>query len=326
MFQKNILPKPYKKGPSMKIYILSRNKELYSTKRLFEEATAKGWEVRVIDYLKCTIEIMKGELVVNYQGKVLPIPDAIIPRIGASRTFYGAAMVRHFEMLDVFSTTGNLALTRSRDKLRSLQVLSKNDVDMPRTVFASNKSNAKDVIELSGGAPLVLKILEGTQGVGVVLVDSEKAAKSVLDAFYGMDVNLLVQEYIEEAGGADIRAFVVNGEVVGAMKRQGAEGDFRSNLHQGGSATAYKLNRKEKATAIAAARAMGLGVCGVDMIPSARGPLVMEVNSSPGLEGIEKSTSINIAAKIMEFIEKSVRPGGPENLQKRKIKKDNIGA
>ena len=325
MFQKNILPKPYKRGP-MRVYILSRNKDLYSTRRLFEEATAKGWDVKVIDYLKCTIEIMKGELLINYQGKLLPVPDAIIPRIGASRTFYGAAMVRHFEMLEVFSTTGNLALTRSRDKLRSLQVLSRNDVDMPRTVFASNKSSAKDVIELSGGAPLVLKILEGTQGVGVVLVDSEKAAKSVLDAFYGMDVNLLVQEYIEEAGGADIRALVVNGEVVGAMKRQGAEGDFRSNLHQGGSATAYKLNRKEKATALAAARAMGLGVCGVDMIPSSRGPLVMEVNSSPGLEGIEKSTNINIAAKIMEYIEKSIKPTCSINPQKRKIKKDNIGA
>ena len=227
----------------MRIYILSRNENLYSTKRLVQEATAKGWEVKVIDYLKCTIEIMKGELLVNYEGKLLPIPDAIIPRIGASKTFYGAAMVRHFEMQDVFSTTGNLALTRSRDKLRSLQVLSKNDVDLPRTVFASNKSNAKDVIALSGGAPLVLKILEGTQGVGVVLVDSKKAAKSVLDAFYGMDVNLLVQEYIEEANGTDIRAFIVDNEVVGAMKRQGAEGDFRSNLHQGGSAVAYKLSR-----------------------------------------------------------------------------------
>ena len=310
----------------MLIYVLSRNKELYSTRRLVEEAKNKGWEVKVIDYLRCTIEIMKGELVINYQGKVLPTPDAIIPRIGASRTFYGTAMVRHFEMMEVFSTSGNLAIARSRDKLRSLQVLSRNSVDMPRTVFASNKSNAKDVIELSGGAPLVLKILEGTQGVGVVLVDSEKAAKSVLDAFYGMDVNLLVQEYIEEAGGADIRAFVVNGEVVGAMKRQGAEGEFRSNLHQGGSATAYKLNRKEKATAIAAAKAMGLGVCGVDMIPSARGPLVMEVNSSPGLEGIEKSTNINIAAKIMEYIEKSTKPTCSINPQKRKIKKDNIGA
>ena len=313
----------------MRVYILSRNKSLYSTSRLVEAAEQRGWEVRVIDYLKCTIEIMKGELVVNYLGNVLPTPDAIIPRIGASRTFYGAAMVRHFEMMEVFSTSGNLAITRSRDKLRSLQVLSRYGVDMPKTVFASNKSNAKDVIELSGGAPLVLKILEGTQGVGVVLVDSEKAAKSVLDAFYGMEVNLLVQEFIEEAGGADIRAFVVDGEVVGAMKRQGAEGDFRSNLHQGGSATAYKLNRKERKTAIDAAKAMGLGVCGVDMIPSKRGPLVMEVNSSPGLEGIEKSTGIDIAGKIMDYIEKNAKPSSvseEETKKKRKIKKDNIGA
>lgn len=308
----------------MRVYILSRNKELYSTRRLVEEATAMGWEVKVIDYLKCTIEIMKNELVVNYQGKILPTPDAIIPRIGASRTFYGTAMVRHFEMMEVFSTSGNLAIARSRDKLRSLQVLSKNGVDMPRTVFASNKSSAKDVIALSGGTPLVLKILEGTQGVGVVLVESEKAAKSVLDAFYGMDVNLLVQEFIEEAGGADIRAFVVGGEVVGAMKRQGAEGDFRSNLHQGGKATLYKLNKKEKKTALEAAKAMGLGVCGVDMIQSKRGPLVMEVNSSPGLEGIEKSTNINIARKIMEYIAKNVKPKMED--KKRKIKKDKIGA
>ncbi len=310
----------------MRVYILSRNKELYSTRRLVEAAQAKAWEVRVIDYLKCTIEIMKGKLVVHYLGDVLPTPDAIIPRIGASRTFYGTAMVRHFEMMDVFSTSGNLAIARSRDKLRSLQVLSKNDVDMPKTVFASNKSSAKDVIALSGGAPLILKILEGTQGVGVVLVDSEKAAKSVLDAFYGMDVSLLVQEFIEEAGGADIRVLVVGGEVVGAMKRQGAEGDFRSNLHQGGSATAHKLTRKEKATALAAAKAMGLGVCGVDMIESARGPLVMEVNSSPGLEGIEKSTGLDIAAKIMEYIEKNVTPESDTQVKKRKIKRDSIGA
>ena len=292
----------------MRVYILSRNKELYSTKRLVEAAEAKGWAVRVIDYLKCSIEIMKGELHINYLGEQLAVPDAIIPRIGASRTFYGTAMVRHFEMMDVFSTSGNLAIARSRDKLRSLQILSKYGVDMPRTVFASNKSSAKDVIALSGGAPLVLKILEGTQGVGVVLVDTEKAAKSVLDAFYGMDVSLLVQEFIEEAGGADIRVFIVGGEVVGAMKRQGAEGEFRSNLHQGGRATSHKLTRKEKSTALAAAKAMGLGVCGVDMIPSARGPLVMEVNSSPGLEGIEKSTNIDIAGKIMEHIEKNVTP------------------
>jgi ribosomal protein S6--L-glutamate ligase len=311
----------------MRVYILSRNKELYSTKRLVEAAEAKGWDVRVIDFLKCSIEIMKGELKVNYKGEELPVPDAIIPRIGASRTFYGTAIVRHFEMMGAFSTSGNLAIKRSRDKLRSLQVLSKYDVDMPRTVFASNKSSAKDVIELSGGAPLVLKILEGTQGVGVVLVESEKAAKSVLDAFYGMEVNLLVQEFIEEAGGSDVRALVVGGEVVGAMKRQGAEGDFRSNLHQGGSATAHKLSRKEKSTALKAAKAMGLGVCGVDMIPSSRGPLVMEVNSSPGLEGIEKSTQIDIAGKIMEYIEKNVTPICPNNpTKKRRLKKDNIGA
>lgn len=311
----------------MRVYILSRNENLYSTQRLVEAATQKGWEVRVIDYLKCAIEIMKGELMISYKGEALPVPDAIIPRIGASRTFYGTAMVRHFEMMDVFSVSGSLAISRSRDKLRSLQILSKHGVDMPKTIFASNKSTAKDVIALSGGAPLVLKILEGTQGVGVVLVDSEKAAKSVLDAFYGMDVNLLVQEFIEEAGGADIRALVVDGEVVGAMKRQGAEGDFRSNLHQGGSATAYKLTRKEKSTALAAAKSMGLGVCGVDMIPSSRGPLVMEVNSSPGLEGIEKSTKLDIAGKIMEYIEKNVTPTTPDApKKKRRVKKDNIGA
>lgn len=312
----------------MLIYILSRNTNLYSTKRLVEAAEQKGWDVKIIDFLKCSIEIEKDELEINYEGKKLPKPDAIIPRIGASRTFYGTAMVRHFEVMDVFSTSGSLAINRSRDKLRSLQVLSKKGVDMPKTVFASNKSSAKDVIELSGGAPLVLKILEGTQGVGVVLVDSEKAAKSVLDAFYGMEVNLLVQEFIEEAGGADIRALVVDGEVVGAMKRQGAEGDFRSNLHQGGSASLHKLTRKERSTALAAAKAMGLGVCGVDMIPSKRGPLVMEVNSSPGLEGIEKATGIDIASKIMEYIEKNVTVVNEENKPARrtkKVKKDNIG-
>lgn len=310
----------------MKVYILSRNAKLYSTRRLVEAGKARGWEMRVIDYLKCSIEIMKGELQINYMGERLDVPDAIIPRIGASRTFYGTAMVRHFEMMDVFTVTGSLAIKRSRDKLRSLQIFSKKDIDMPKTIFASNKSSAKDIIELSDGAPLVLKILEGTQGVGVVLVDSDKAAKSVLDAFYGMDVNLLVQEYIAEAGGADIRALVVDGEVVGAMKRQGAEGDFRSNLHQGGSATAHKLSRKEKSTALAAAKAMGLGVCGVDMIPSSRGPLVMEVNSSPGLEGIEKSTRLDIAGGIMDYIERNVNNKDDETLKKKKIKKDNIGA
>jgi ribosomal protein S6--L-glutamate ligase len=311
----------------MKVYVLSRNENLYSTKRLIEAGEQKGWDIQVIDYLQCSIEIMKGELKINYQGKELPVPDAIIPRIGSSRTFYGTAMVRHFEMMNVFSVSGNLAIARSRDKLRSLQVLSKFGVDMPKTVFASNKSKARDIIELSGGAPLVLKILEGTQGVGVVLVDSANAAKSVLDAFYGMEVHLLVQEFIEEAEGSDIRVLIVGGEIVGAMKRQSSEGDFRSNLHQGGRATLHKLTRKEKNTALSAAKAMGLGVCGVDMIPSKRGPLVMEVNSSPGLEGIEKSTKIDIAIKIMDYIEKNVTSTCSENpMKKRKIKRDNIGA
>ncbi|MCJ7766570.1 MAG: 30S ribosomal protein S6--L-glutamate ligase [Thiovulaceae bacterium] len=308
----------------MKVYILSRKASLYSTRRLTEAAKAKGWNVRVLDYLKFSIEIEKGELQINYNGEVLEAPDAIIPRIGASRTFYGTAMVRHLEMMKAFSVAGSLAISRSRDKLRSLQILSQHGVDLPKTVFASNKSNAKDIIKLSGGTPLVLKILEGTQGVGVVLVETQKAAKSVLDAFYGMDVHLLVQEYIEEAGGADIRAIVVDGEVVGAMKRQGAEGDFRSNLHQGGSATLHKISRKEKATAIAAAKAMGLGVCGVDMILSARGPLVMEVNSSPGLEGMETATGIDVAGKIMDYIERNVNPEGP--LKNRRRPRDKIGA
>ncbi len=303
----------------MKVYVLSRNSKLYSTKRLVEAATQRGWEVRVIDYLRCSIEVVKDELKINYKGEELSIPDAIIPRIGASRTFFGSAIVRHFEMMDVFSTSGSLAIKRSRDKLRSLQILSRNSIDMPKTIFASNLSNAKDIIELSGGAPLVLKVLEGTQGKGVVLVDSDKAAKSVLDAFYGMDVNLLVQEFIQEANGADIRAFVVNGEIVGAMKRQGAKGEFRSNLHQGGSAMLHKLSRKEKSTALAAAKAMGLKICGVDMVPSNRGPLVMEVNSSPGLEGIEKATKIDIASKIMDFIQDNAN-------NNKKHKKDNIGA
>ncbi|MBU0719911.1 30S ribosomal protein S6--L-glutamate ligase [bacterium] len=308
----------------MKLYILSRNSTLYSTKRLMESAKQRGWDVQIIDYLECSIEIQKGELKINYHGEELDAPDAIIPRIGASRTFYGTAMVRHFEMMNAFSVAGSLAISRSRDKLRSLQILSKHEVDMPKTVFASNKSDTEGVIKLSGGAPLVLKILEGTQGVGVVLAETKKAAKSVLDAFYGMDVNLLVQEFIAEAGGADIRAIVVDGEVVGAMKRQGAEGDFRSNLHQGGSATVHKLSAEEESMALAAAKAMGLGVCGVDMIPSARGPLVMEVNSSPGLEGIEKATGVDIAGKIMDYIERNVSIAEPK--KERKIKKDDIGA
>lgn len=305
-----------------KVYVLSRNEKLYSTRRLVEAGEKRGWEIKVVDYLELTTEIMKGELLINYRGQPLETPDAIIPRIGASRTFFGSAIVRHFEMMGVFTVSGSLAITRSRDKLRSLQILSKHEVDMPKTVFAS-RGNISDIQKLLGKTPWVLKIIEGTQGVGVVLVETTKAAKSVLDAFYGMEVNLLVQEYIEEAGGADIRVFIVNGKVVGAMKRQGAEGDFRSNLHQGGSAIPYKLNRKEKSTALAAAKAMGLSVCGVDMIPSQRGPLVMEVNSSPGLQGIEKATKIDVADSVMAYIhEMTIAEGG----KRKKLPKDKIGA
>lgn len=309
----------------MKLAILSRNRNLYSTKRLIEEGERKGWQVNVYDYLKFSVEISDGELAIHYKGEKIDTPDAIIPRIGASRTFFGTAMVRHFEMMDVFCLNGSLAISRSRDKLRSTQIFSKKGVSIPKTVFASNLSDVNDVIKLIGGAPLVIKILEGTQGVGVVLAETQKAAKSVLDAFYGMDVNLLVQEFIEEAGGADIRALVVGGEVVGAMKRQGAEGEFRSNLHQGGSATSVKLTRAQKTIALNAAKAMGLDICGVDMINSNRGPLVMEVNSSPGLEGIETSTEINIAGKIMDYIEKNVPPEALETPKKRKPR-DTIGA
>ena len=296
------------------IYILSRNRNLYSTKRLVEEVEAMGWECRVLDYLKCTLDIVKGRRVINYNGKTLDKPDAIIPRIGASRTFFGNAVIRQFESMGVFSTTSSLSLSRSRDKLRSIQILSRN-VDIPKTVFASNKSKAEDVINLAGGTPLIMKVLEGTQGKGVVLVDSKMSAKSVLDAFNGLEVNILIQEFIREADGEDIRVFVVDGKVVGAMKRKAKDKEFRSNLHQGGTSIPHKVKRNEKSVAIQSALAMGLGICGVDIINSARGPLVLEVNSSPGLEGIEKTTGFNIAGEIMLYIDKHLKI---KDRQKRK--------
>lgn len=301
----------------MKIAILSRNENLYSTRRLVEAVEQKGWEPCVVDFLKCATTIEKNKHIIHYNGTELLDINAIIPRIGASRTFYGSAIVRHFEMMNVLTLNKSLALTRSRDKLRSLQILSKHGVNMPKTVFASNLADVDDVINLVGGTPIVIKILEGTQGVGVVLAETKKAAKSVLDAFYGMQVNILVQEYIEEANGEDVRVFVVGGEVIGAMKRVGTEGDFRSNLHKGGSASAARLSRAEKSLAINATKAMGLDIAGVDMLRSKRGPLVMEVNSSPGLEGIENATEIDIAGKIMDYVEK---------LLHQKQRKDRIGA
>ena len=288
------------------IYILSRNKKLYSTIRLVEEVIGYGWDCRIIDYLKCTLVNVKGNRLISYNGEILEKPDAIIPRIGASRTFYGNAVIRQFETMGVFTTTSSLALNRSRDKLRSILVLSK-VVDIPKTIFASNKSQAEDAIKLSGEAPLIMKVLEGTQGKGVVLAESFQSAKSVLDAFNGLEVNILVQEYIKEANGEDIRVFVVDGKVVGAMRRKAKDKEFRSNLHQGGSSEVHNVKRNEKSVAINSAKAMGLGVCGVDIINSSRGPLVLEVNSSPGLEGIENTTGKNIAGDIVLYIDKQLK-------------------
>lgn len=295
----------------MKIAVLSRNRNLYSTKRLLEAIEQRGHEGLIIDHLKCDIIIDNDGPSLYYQGEKLKDIDAIIPRIGASVTFYGTAVVRQFEMMKVFSAVSSLAITRSRDKLRSLQILSRSGIGMPKTAFTNFSKEENDTLELVGNAPVVIKLLEGTQGLGVVLAESKKAAKSVVEAFEGLKARVILQEFIEESGGADIRAFVVNGEVVGAMKRQGKEGEFRSNLHRGGSANVIKLKRAEKAAALKAAEAMGLKIAGVDMLQSKRGPLILEVNSSPGLEGIENATGVDIADKIIEYIEKSM-------LKKRK--------
>ena len=292
----------------MKIAILSRGKNLYSTKRLKEAGEAMGHEVDIIDTLHCYMDITQSRPAVRYHGKELPAYDAIIPRIGASITFYGTAVVRQFEMTGTFSVNESVAISRSRDKLRSLQLLSRKGIGLPRTGFASKADKADDLIKNVGGAPVVIKLLEGTQGIGVVLADTKKAAESIIEAFMGLNANILVQEFIKEAGGADIRCFVVGGKVVAAMKRQGAEGEFRSNLHRGGSAKLIKLTKDERATAINAAKAMGLGVCGVDILQAKNGPVVMEVNSSPGLEGIETATKKDVASMIIEYIEKNAKP------------------
>ncbi len=306
-------------GGRFKVAVLSLGPDLYSTRRLYQAAKQKGWDVEVINYLHCYATIEKGNLKIHYNGRELKDVDVIIPRIGASRTFFGTAVVRQFELMNVFTVNSSLAITRSRDKLRSHQILAKHELNMPKTIYATKVGDVDDLIASIGGAPLIIKMLEGTQGVGVVLAETQKAAKSVLEAFYGLRVNLLVQEFIEEAKGADIRAFVVGGKVVAAMKRQGVEGDFRSNIHRGGSAHPIKLSRTEKNLAIQAAKVMGLDVAGVDMIQSDRGPLLMEVNSSPGLEGIEAATGIDVAGKIMDFIE-----GSMSTTQLRK--KDTVGA
>jgi ribosomal protein S6--L-glutamate ligase len=291
----------------MRIVILSRDRNLYSTRRLVEAAEQRGHDVMVIDHMKCTLAIEQGRPHIYYDGKEIKDVQGVIPRIGASATFYGTAVVRQFEMMKIFTAVESQALVRSRDKLRSLQILARAGIGIPKTVFASSPKD-KDIdqiIELVGGAPCVIKLLEGTQGIGVILAENQKAAKSVIEAFLKLDAHMLVQEYISEAQGADIRAFVVDGQVVGAMKRQAKDGEFRSNLHRGGTATVIKLTPEERATAVRAAKKLGLGIAGVDLLQSSRGPLVMEVNSSPGLEGIEKATGVDIAGKIIEYVERN---------------------
>ncbi len=292
----------------MRIVVLSRNSKLYSTRRLVEAGKARGHDVRVIDHTKCNIIIEGGNPRIQYNGEELTDIDAVIPRIGASVTFYGTAVVRQFEVMKVFCANGSQSIVRSRDKLRSLQIISQLGLGIPKTIFANHPkdTDVESIIKQLGKAPLIIKILEGTQGLGVVLAETHKAAKSVIEAFSGLKAEVLIQEFIKEAGGADIRAFVVDGKVVGAMKRQGLEGDFRSNLHRGGKAEVIELNAAEQVAAIRAADVMELKIAGVDILQSERGPLILEVNSSPGLFGIETATQNDIAGDIIEYIERNV--------------------
>jgi len=292
----------------MKVAILSRGPDLYSTRRLKEAGEALGHDVDIIDTLHCYMDITSSKPTVRYHGEELPKYDAIIPRIGASITFYGTSVVRQFEVMGTFSVNESVAISRSRDKLRSLQLLSRKGIGLPRTGFASKPDKVDDLIKNVGGAPVVIKLLEGTQGIGVVLAETKKAAESMIEAFMGLKANILVQEYIKEAGGADIRCLVVGGKVIAAMKRQAAAGEFRSNLHRGGSAEIVKLTPAERKTAVDAAKVMGLNMCGVDILRSNSGPVVMEVNSSPGLEGIETATGKDVATMIFQFLEKNAKP------------------
>ncbi|WCO67207.1 30S ribosomal protein S6--L-glutamate ligase [Iamia majanohamensis] len=296
----------------MKILILSRNSGLYSTKRLKEAGEARGHSVRVIDYLRCYMNITAHRPAIIYQGGELDEVDAVIPRIGATHTFYGSAVVRQFEVMRTFAANESQAINRSRDKLRCLQILAQEGIGLPVTGFAHSTKDIDGLLDTVGGAPVVVKLLEGTQGMGVVLAETKKAAESVIGAFRQLDANILVQEFIKEAKGADIRVIVIGGRAVAAMKRQGAPGEFRSNIHQGGSAEKIKLTPEERSTATRAAKLMGLGFAGVDLLRSNHGPVVMEVNSSPGLEGIEKATGVDVAGKVIEYVEKNQplrRPG-----------------
>lgn len=294
----------------MNIAILSRKRSLYSTRRLVEAAESNGHTVRVLDHLRCFMDITSDKPSIHYREEEFSQTDfdAVIPRIGASVTFYGTSVVRQFEMMGVYSINESVAISRSRDKLRSIQLLSRKSVGIPATAFAHFPDDIDGLIREVGGAPCVIKLLEGTQGIGVVLAETKKAAESVIQAFMGLNSNILVQEFIKEAGGSDLRCFVVGGRVIAAMQRTAGPGEFRSNIHRGGSAQLAKLTTTERRTAVNAAKVMGLNVCGVDLLRSERGPLVMEVNSSPGLEGIEGATGKDIAGMIIEFIEKNAKP------------------
>lgn len=292
----------------MRIALLARNPELYSHRRLMEAAEARGHEIEWINTLQVYLRLGHMRPEMRYRGHEMPHFDAVIPRIGASVTFFGTAVLRQFEVMGVYPLNESVSISRSRDKLRSLQLLARKGIGIPVTGMAQGTRQTEDLIEMVGGPPLVIKLLEGTQGMGVVLADTMQAAKSMVNAFAGLDANILVQEFIGEAGNQDLRCFVIGEKVVASMSRKGPEGDFRSNLHRGGSAAKVRISPKERETAVKAAKAMGLNVCGVDMLRSSRGPLVMEVNSSPGLEGIEKATGLDVAGKVIEFIEKHAKP------------------
>lgn len=296
--------------------MLARNANLYTHKRLKAAAEERGHQLDIIDTLRCYMNIATRRPEIFYNGEQLKGYDAVIPRIGASVTFYGTAVLRQFEMMGVYPLNESVAIGRSRDKLRSMQLLARDGVGLPVTTFAHDPKQTEEVLKLAGGAPIVIKLLEGTQGIGVVLADTDRSAKSVVEAFRGAGVNILMQEFIKEAGGTDIRAIVIGGKVVAAMKRTGAEGDFRSNLHRGGSAQVVKLTPEERATAVRAAKTMGLNACGVDMLRANHGAVVMEVNSSPGLEGVEKATGLDIAGKMIEFLEKNAKAGATKTKGK----------
>ncbi len=293
----------------MKIALLTRNPKLFSHRRIIEVAQARGHEIVPIDYLRCYMNITSKKPELRYLGEKLTGFEAVIPRIAASHTYYGLAVLRQFEMMGVYPLNESVAIGRSRDKLRALQLLARDGVGLPVTAFANDSARSDDVIEIVGGTPVVIKLLEGTQGIGVVLGETPNSARSVIEAFNGADIPILVQEFIKEAEGRDIRAFVIGRRVVATMERRGAKGDFRSNLHRGGTAKQAELSPVERVTALKAARAMGLNVAGVDMLRSHRGPVVMEVNSSPGLEGIESATKVDVAKDIIVFLEKHASPG-----------------